>query len=61
MDLLIRQLQWIQNVISNIAEAITLASMTPRQAWILIVISLLSPIIESLMDTMYIHRNPHSM
>jgi len=60
MDLLIRQLQWIQNVISNIAEAITLASMTPRQAWILIVISLLSPIIESLMDTMYIDRNPHS-
>ena len=54
MDLLMRQLHWVQNVISNIAEAITLASMTPRKAWILIFISLLSPIADSLMETMYV-------
>jgi len=54
MNLLIQLLNWAQDLFSNVAEAITLASITPRRVWVVIFLSVLNPILKNLLEKMYI-------
>ena len=55
IDLLTRQLSFFQTVMSIIAESVTLASMTPRRAWIMIFMSTVSPLAQNLLGKYVYH------
>jgi ABC-type multidrug transport system fused ATPase/permease subunit len=48
VDLLTRQLSFFQQMISIIAELLMLVSLAPRKGWIIILISIISPILQNI-------------
>jgi len=56
-ELLTRQLQFFQQLTSGIAEGITLFYMTPRRGWILIFLSVITPLLQSVVGNLVYERN----
>jgi len=53
IDLLTRQLSFFQQFTAILAESWTLANMTPKRAWIMIIMSTVSPLANSLFGRLY--------